>query len=186
MVAGAPGAGKSTVARLLVARVRPVPAILDKDTLFGGLVGEVLAAHGRAGGEREGAWYDQHVKRHEYAALTAAAREIRAAGCPVVLVAPFTGQIRDPGRWREWVEDLGGGSIILVWVRSDPATLHERLRARGLARDAGKLAAFEAFLERIRPEQPPPVPHIEVDNRSTAPSLAAQLNDSFGPAVSLD
>jgi predicted kinase len=176
VVAGAPGAGKSSVAALLLRRLAPVPALLDKDTLFGGLVAEVLAAHGRQNGEREGPWYDEHVKRHEYAALAAAASEIRRAGCPVMLVGPFTEQIRDPARWRGWVSDLGGEPVRLVWVRSDPPTLRERLRTRDLARDAGKLTEFDAFVERMRPDEAPPVPHVEIDNRRGAPALSEQLS----------
>jgi predicted kinase len=181
VVAGAPGAGKSTVAGLLAARLRPVPAVLDKDTLFGGLVAQLLAAHGRAPGEREGRWYDAHVKRHEYAGLTCAAAQIRAHGCPVVLVAPFTDQIRDPERWRGWVPELGGEPVRLVWVRADAATLHQRLVARESARDAGKLAAFDAFVERMAPEVPPPVPHLQVDNRHGALALATQLDRLLAP-----
>src|SRR3954468_9868905 len=161
VVAGPPGAGKSTVAGLLLAVLEPVPALLDKDTLFGPFVAAVLAAAGRDPGEREGAWYDEHVKGHEYAGLTAAAREVRAHGCPVLLSGPFTGQVREPGRWPRWVAELGGEPVRLVWVRSDAAPLREGLRRPGSPRDAGKLADFAAFVARMRPDVPPPAPHVE-------------------------
>src|SRR6266516_1962001 len=176
VVAGPPGAGKSTVAGLLLARLRPVPALLDKDTMYGSFVAATLAAAGRPPGEREGPWYDGHVKAHEYAGMTATAREIRAHDCPVLLCGPFTQQIQDAARWRSWTADLGGGPVRLVWVRTDAATVHRRLTGRGSGRDTAKLAAFAAFTASMRLGTEPAAPHVTIDNRADAPAtLEAQV-----------
>jgi predicted kinase len=176
IVAGAPGAGKSTVASLLAMRLDPVPAMLDKDTMYGGFVHATLAAAGRHAGEREGAWYDRHIKAYEYEGMTATAREIRSHGCPVLLVAPFTSQIRNLDVWERWMADLGGPPVRLVWVGCAVDVLRDRILGRASPRDGIKVAGFEAWVARIQPATPPPVPHSTVDNSADGTAeLAAQI-----------
>jgi predicted kinase len=168
VVAGAPGSGKSTVARLVLAAFTPTPALLDKDTMYGSFVAAVLAEASRPPGEREGPWYDEHIKVHEYRGMTATAREIRSAGCPALLSGPFTQQIHDAEQWQAWIGELGGPPVWLIWVRSDAHTIRQRLASRGLARDAGKLEQFARFTDSIRLDDSPAVPHAAIDNRLAA------------------
>jgi hypothetical protein len=59
--------------------------------------------------------------------------------------------------------------------------LHRRLEARGLARDAAKLAEFEQFCVGMRLDTEPAAPHVIVDNRLTA---AASLGEQVAALVS--
>jgi predicted kinase len=176
VVAGPPGGGKTTVAGVLLSLLTRTPALLDKDTMYGRFVEATLSSAGRPIGEREGSWYDSHVKIHEYGGMTDVAREIRSRGCPVLLSAPFTNHIHDPGMWRSWVQQLGGETVRLLWVRSDAASVHHNLETRQSDRDAWKLAHFGEFIASMHLDREPTIPHVAIDNRlSASTTIEAQL-----------
>jgi predicted kinase len=168
VVAGPPGSGKTTVANIVLSLISPTPALLDKDTMYGSFVAAILAAAQRPPGEREGSWYDKHIKAHEYNGMTAVAREIRSKGCPVLLCAPFTKQIHDVATWNAWVAQLGGEPVRLLWVRSDAASLHHYLTTRNFERDSMKIANFDAFIASMHLDTEPAVEHVTIDNRLSA------------------
>jgi AAA domain len=176
VIGGAPGSGKTTVADLLLQHLIPTPALLDKDTMYNPFDEAILTLAHRPVGEREGSWYDEHIKQYAYVGLCATTREIRSKGCPVLLSGPFTSYIHDVNAWNALITLLGGGTVHLYWIQTDAESLHHRLQSRGLPRDAEKLAHFEDFVSYMQLNTPPPVPHTVIDNRlSSNETLEAQI-----------
>jgi predicted kinase len=163
VVAGAAGAGKSTVAAV-VARELPA-ALIDIDVTFGPIV-PLLTGHSRG-----------VVRDALYEALVDTAAAAARAGAHVVIAAPFTRERRDPRAWENLCDRCAeaGAEAVLVWMCVPEAALAERLAARGAGRDASKLANLAEWLREASPETPPNVPHIELDGTRAADVTARAL-----------
>jgi predicted kinase len=163
LVTGWPAAGKSTVARALARRLRA--AFIDQDTATAPLVAvvaDVVGVHDLTDPRLAGP-----TRRARYEAVIALAEDNLHAGTPVILVAPFTEERRDLEAWNALDRRLrvAGGLPLLVWLRLEAATVVHRLRERGAARDAAKLAdpaKFSASLDISEPVGP----HLTVDAHS--------------------
>jgi predicted kinase len=173
VLTGAPGSGKSSTARALARRWRA--AVLDQDAMTNPLV-DVVA------GLVDAEDYDDPrlaglVRTARYACLVRVAADCVAAGLPVVLVAPFTAERRDPAAWASLEREVAtlGGRARLVWLRITPQVLLERLARRAAPRDAGKLSDLDAFLAGIDLEAPTS-PHLEVDASMSPTEQAAAID----------
>jgi predicted kinase len=173
LITGPPASGKSTLATAVAARLHA--ALLDQDVLTGALtrvVGDLVGTHDLDDPALAGL-----TRGPRYEAVLATAEHNLRAGTPVVLVAPFTEERRDPAAWhvvRDRLRDAGGAPA-LVWLRLPADELVRRLRTRGAARDRGKLADPATFADSAQ-LRPPVVEHIAVD--ATAPT-PQQLEDVF-------
>jgi predicted kinase len=185
VIAGAPGAGKSYFAQRVVRRLKSRPALIDKDSMYNSLIDSVLIESGRSLGERESVWYNTHIKPHTYCGMTAVARQIRDNGCDVVLTAPYTEELYVPGRYELLAEALGGGSVHLIWIRTDTETLRTRLTDRGLARDGDKLRDFDEYAGVMHLDDIPVAPHFEIDNRFCTPISLELQADSLAGTLAL-
>lgn len=165
IIAGPPGAGKSTVHRELLRATSETFALLDKDTIYCDVDESVLTERGGTLADMEGAWYDAVLREAEYKGLFRTAKEIRSYGTNVAISAPMTKHARNTELWAAAIAACGGGEVTLWWVRADKEILRHRLTSRALLRNQTTLARFDAYIDRVQPDVLPAVPHICIDNR---------------------
>ena len=146
IVIGTAGSGKSTVARRLARE--HVAAYLDKDAMSARFVEAALLAAGYAPGDRESnAFYRDNLLPLEYDSLLDVAGDNLRIGRSVVLDAPFSPYLADPGFITAAAQrfDWPPVDIEVIRVHVSPATLQHRLRERGLERDRWKLAHWDEY-----------------------------------------
>jgi predicted kinase len=146
IVIGTAGSGKSTIAQRLARE--HAAAYLDKDSMSARFVEAALVAAGYEPGDRESnAFYREHILALEYDSLLDVTGANLRIGRPVVVDAPFSPYLADPGFVAAAAErfDWPPVDIEVVRVRVSPATLQHRLRERGLERDRWKLTHWDEY-----------------------------------------
>ena len=147
LVAGGPGAGKTSLGRALAAQFES-GVLLDKDVVNGVWVDDLLVRLNDGQVDRESPVYLEMLRPLEYRALVATALDNLALGKTVFVVAPFGPELTD----REWVRRLkhavheAGGRLRAIWIEVDPETARQRMAERNEARDAWKLANWDRFV----------------------------------------
>ncbi|MFE0027088.1 GntR family transcriptional regulator [Amycolatopsis sp. NPDC059021] len=174
LIGGYAGSGKTELGRVL-ARETGWP-MLDKDTLTRPVVEAALELLSLSPNDRESDVYINKVRPREYEALTNAMTENVQCGNSAIVTAPFIREFSNSA----WVNrtqatcDSMGATLHFVWVYCDVDTMHTYVRHRGAARDASKLANWDAYLAGIDLELRPPAPHTVIDNSASSAPLQDQ------------
>jgi predicted kinase len=178
LLSGPPASGKSTLSHIVARELRA--AVIGQDVATGPLVGVVQELIGVD--DLDDPRLTGLTREPRYRAMLDLAADNLAAGMPVVLVAPFTTERTDPAAWSVTYDRLvaAGGTPLLVWLHLEPIEVLRRLRARGAARDAPKLADEAAYLAVLVADcQPPVVPHLALDATLAPTELGRAVLDSI-------
>jgi predicted kinase len=159
IICGTPGSGKSTYARRLAADRHAT--LLDIDTATERLVRIALTESGHSPDDRDSKYFKRIFREPIYDTLFDIARENLPAQ-DVVVVGPFTKEIKDP----DWLEKLSlnlGGPIEVHYVQCPPDTRRSRLLSRGDARDQAKLDDWDNYARYYGEENVPVFKHKLID-----------------------
>lgn len=152
LVCGAPGAGKSSLARALMCRL--AAAWLNSDAVI-----EPFFPHDRDSGAFVRARPDF------FAGLYTLARLNLETGNSVLLDVPHVSQMRD-SKWRRRMRAIcraTGADLVCLKCVASPDALRRRLRARNAKRDRVKLGRWQQHLDELPPDFPVPFPHAVID-----------------------
>lgn len=165
VISGVAGSGKTTLAHAWAPTMGA--AIVDLDVVAANVVDTALHEHPEARPWQINAAY--RVQRYR-CLIDAITSERRSA--TVMAVAPFTQEIAGEAPWSQFVRDIGGKPVDLVWIQTGARALSERIALRGAARDGGRSDAAV-------PKPPPGVPHHAVNGELPVPEIVASLRSRF-------
>ncbi|MBU3621754.1 ATP-binding protein [Polynucleobacter sp. CS-Odin-A6] len=157
LFAGPAGTGKTTLAKkalpLIIEKTSEDFFFLDKDTVYGAYSAHVMELTTNNPNDRDSPFYLNNLRDWEYAGLLAIAKENLQLGVNVILVGPFSREIRS-GRMFD-PEALGipiGSSIKIAWIDLDERETKHRLEKRADPRDEWKLQHWDEYvMRRVEP-----------------------------------
>ncbi|MCC9641074.1 ATP-binding protein [Rhodopirellula sp. JC740] len=169
-VTGAAGVGKSTFGRELATRLSAV--VLDSDTVTEPVVRAGMQAVGLDPTDRDSPTYKQIFRDAVYECLFQTAME-NLPHVSVVIVGPFTRELRDPNWPRHMADRLGVQPTIWL-LTCDDEIRRQRIERRGNPRDQAKLVDWAQHVA----DAPPAEPAFEVERVDTSdPASSKPIQD---------
>lgn len=120
-----------------------------------------LVESGRSPDDRDSDYFKSTYREPVYEVLFDVARE-NLPHHDVVIVGPFTKEIRDQG-WPERLSGDLGSPVEVHYVHCRPEIRRQRLADRGDERDRAKLQDWDRYIKYYGDEQPPVFEHVLVD-----------------------
>lgn len=152
-VVGVAGTGKSTVAEAITQKIPSV--YLDRDTVAGRYTDKFLAFNGLDPDDRDSQFFLEHCRDVEYDITMDVALENLKLGKDIILVSPFTRELKHPTWINEQLARIGCTladvkvKVLLVYL-SDMDVQRERIVGRATVRDSWKLANWDEYAKRLK------------------------------------
>jgi predicted kinase len=152
-VVGVAGTGKSTVAEAITQKIPSV--YLDRDTVAGRYTDKFLAFNGLDPDDRDSKFFLEHCRDVEYDITMDVALENLKLGKNIILVSPFTRELKNPLWIDEQLARIGRSlndvkvKVLLVYL-SDMDVQRERIIGRATVRDTWKLENWEEYAKRLK------------------------------------
>ncbi len=159
IITGSPGVGKSTFGRELAAESGA--CLLDIDTCSELLVRAGLRLADQDPEDRDSSLFKETFREPIYESLFRVAAE-NLPHVPVVIVGPFTREIRDT-EWLSKLKDRFQCPVEIYYLYCDPQERYQRLVDRANPRDRLKFKDYNTFNQYYGEEAPPAFEHIYVD-----------------------
>lgn len=149
---GVAGTGKTTVAKEVASFVPN--AFLDRDTVGGRFVEQILDMQGMDKNDRDSAFYKENLRDLEYDTTMDICIDNLEAGQNVFMISPFTAELKN----KEWIEDVLAKSgktfadvdvKVVVVTLGDIETQRARIEERGTIRDTWKLDNWDSYETRV-------------------------------------
>lgn len=144
LVTSPPACGKTYVSKALAKALSPI-VYLDKDTLI--VLSKQIFAVAKQEYNRSSDFFEENIRNYEYDAVVDLALESLDYADSCLINAPFTREVRSVDYMRALRAKLAqkGALLTVVWVRTDPEVVHQRMIARGSDRDVWKLAHWDTY-----------------------------------------
>jgi adenylate kinase family enzyme len=156
-VSGLPGSGKSHFSKKLAKQLDL--KIIDFDDNLPELIREHKTEYNKVGSEK----FLENYAQQRYDDLIQRAVEQLEGGHSVVIVAPFSKQIKDQKLWSDLIKPITkfDTNPTLYWVVISPETRRIRLTGRGAVRDEQKIANLDEYIKN-HPPTPPMIDHTVI------------------------